>query len=68
MADGANTDDESDYRPGMRATAELGILSPLRSAGFSKLDIREASKELGIFTWNKLLMLVLHHASLTAKK
>ena len=27
VADGANTDDESDYRPGMRATAELGILS-----------------------------------------
>ena len=46
VADGANTDDENDYRPGMRATAELGILSPLRSAGFSKLDIREASKEL----------------------
>lgn len=53
VADGANTDDENDYRPGMRATAELGILSPLRSAGFSKLDIREASKELGIFTWDK---------------
>lgn len=53
VADGANTDDENDYRPGMRATAELGILSPLRSAGFSKQDIREASKELGIFTWNK---------------
>ena len=49
VADGANTDDESDYRPGMRATAELGILSLLRSAGFSKLDIREASKELGNF-------------------
>ena len=27
VADGANTDDENDYRPGMRATAELGILS-----------------------------------------
>lgn len=53
VADGANTDDENDYRPGMRATAELGILSPLRSAGFSKQDIREASKKLGIFTWNK---------------
>ena len=53
MADGANTDDESDYRPGMRATAELGILSPLREAGFSKQDIRDISKELGIFTWNK---------------
>jgi PP-loop domain protein len=37
----------------MRATAELGILSPLREAGFSKQDIRDISKELGIFTWNK---------------
>lgn len=53
VADGANTDDENDYRPGMRATAELGILSPLREAGFSKQDIRDISKELGIFTWNK---------------
>lgn len=53
VADGANTDDEKDYRPGMRATAELGILSPLRKAGFSKQDIRDVSEELGIFTWNK---------------
>lgn len=53
VADGANTDDENDYRPGMRATAELGILSPLREVGFSKQDIRDISKELGIFTWNK---------------
>ena len=53
VADGANTDDENDYRPGMRATAELGILSPLRMAGFSKQDIRDASQALGIFTWNK---------------
>lgn len=53
VADGANTDDENDYRPGMRATAQLGILSPLRAAGFSKQDIRDISKELGIFTWNK---------------
>ena len=53
VADGANTDDENDYRPGMRATAELGVLSPLRKAGFSKQDIRDVSKELGIFTWSK---------------
>ena len=53
VADGANTDDENDYRPGMRATAELGVLSPLRKAGFSKQDIRDASKALGIFTWDK---------------
>ena len=53
VADGANTDDENDYRPGMRATAELGVLSPLRQAGFSKQDIRDASKALDIFTWDK---------------
>lgn len=53
VADGANTDDENDYRPGMRATAELGILSPLRESGFSKQEIRDISKALGIFTWNK---------------
>ena len=53
VADGANTDDESDYRPGMRATAELGNLSPLRESGFSKQEIRDISKALGIFTWNK---------------
>ena len=30
VADGSNIDDEGDYRPGMKAIAELGIKSPFR--------------------------------------
>ena len=46
-------DDNGDYRPGLQAVAELGILSPLREHGFTKLDIRMLSKHLGLATWNK---------------
>ena len=53
LCDGSNTDDEGDYRPGMRALAELCIESPLRAAGLSKADIRELSREMGLPTWNK---------------
>ncbi len=53
VAEGSNLDDEGDYRPGMRAVAELGILSPLRAAGLSKKDIRALSKKMGLPTWDK---------------
>lgn len=53
IADGANIDDLSDYRPGMRANKELGIISPLKEAGMTKTDIRVLSKELNLPTWNK---------------
>lgn len=53
VAEGSNMDDESDYRPGMRAVAELGIQSPLRQARLTKADIRALSKELGLPTWDK---------------
>lgn len=53
VADGSNTDDDGDYRPGMRAIKELGVISPLKMAGLSKADIRELSKEFGLFTWDK---------------
>lgn len=53
LCDGSNTDDEGDYRPGMRALAELGIASPLRDAGLSKADIRALSREMGLATWDK---------------
>jgi len=52
-ADGANFDDRGDYRPGMEAARELGIRSPLMEAGFTKADIREVSRHLGLPTWNK---------------
>ena len=53
LADGTNADDSKDYRPGMRALRELGIVSPLREAGLTKADIRELSREMGLPTWNK---------------
>ncbi len=53
VLEGSNTDDVGDYRPGMRAIAELEIKSPLRKAGLSKADIRLLSRELGLTTWDK---------------
>lgn len=53
IAEGSNTDDDGDYRPGLQAVAELGIKSPLRRAGLRKADIRALSKSLGLPTWEK---------------
>lgn len=53
ILDGSNIDDLSDYRPGKIALEELGIKSPLLEAGWTKADIREYSKELGLPTWEK---------------
>lgn len=53
VAEGSNLDDLGDYRPGLQAIAELGILSPLRECGFSKEDIRALSKEMGLPTASK---------------
>ncbi|MBQ9345988.1 MAG: ATP-dependent sacrificial sulfur transferase LarE [Oscillibacter sp.] len=53
VADGSNADDTGDYRPGMRAAAELGIQSPLRDAGLTKADIRALSRRLNLPTWDK---------------
>ena len=53
VVEGSNLDDEGDYRPGLRAIEELKIKSPLRECGFTKSDIREASRELGLPTWDK---------------
>ena len=53
VAEGSNTDDTGDYRPGMRAIRELGVLSPLLEADLSKSDIRTLSKELSLPTWDK---------------
>ena len=48
VVEGSNTDDDGDYRPGRRAIAELGVMSPLRDAGLSKGEIRECLRELGV--------------------
>ncbi|MDR0917344.1 MAG: ATP-dependent sacrificial sulfur transferase LarE [Oscillospiraceae bacterium] len=53
IAEGSNTDDEGDYRPGLIAVREQGVLSPLRHSGLSKAEIRELSHERGLPTWDK---------------
>lgn len=53
VADGSHAGDEGDYRPGMRAAAEKGVRSPLREAGFTKEDIRQAAQAAGLPNWDK---------------
>lgn len=53
LLDGTNGSDEAGDRPGMRVLQELSVLSPLRHCGLTKTQIRQLSKEKGLFTWNK---------------
>jgi uncharacterized protein len=53
VAEASNADDDGDYRPGLAAVRELGVLSPLREVGLTKAEIRAYSKEMGLATWNK---------------
>lgn len=50
---GVNIDDLGDHRPGQRAAAEAGARFPLVDAGFTKDDVRAASRRLGLRTWDK---------------
>ena len=53
VADGANLDDTQEFRPGLQASRELNVRSPLKEAGLAKTDIREVSKMLNLPNWNK---------------
>ncbi|RYM05617.1 ATP-dependent sacrificial sulfur transferase LarE [Sporolactobacillus sp. THM7-7] len=53
LAAGINLDDTDDFRPGMRALREIGVVSPLKEAGMTKEDIRYFSKLYHLKTWNK---------------
>jgi uncharacterized protein len=53
VTEGSNLDDNGDYRPGLQAVAELGVVSPLREAGLTKDEIRRLSRQMGLPTWNK---------------
>lgn len=44
LLNGANTDDQGDYRPGMRAASEFRVLSPLADCGLNKADVRELAR------------------------
>jgi uncharacterized protein len=53
VVSGANVDDLGDYRPGLKAADEHGVRHPLVEVGFSKIDVREAARQLGVPTWDK---------------
>ena len=53
VAEGTNTSDLGDYRPGLKALGELKVDSPLLAAGLSKTDVRALSRMLGLPTWDK---------------
>ena len=50
---GVNLDDLGDHRPGQRAATESGAEFPMVIAGFTKADVRAASKAMGLRTWDK---------------
>jgi pyridinium-3,5-biscarboxylic acid mononucleotide sulfurtransferase len=53
IADGTNADDLSDHRPGARAARERAVASPLAALGFTKAEIRTASRARGLPTWDQ---------------
>jgi uncharacterized protein len=53
VALGVNLDDLGEHRPGQAAAAERGAVFPLVDAGFTKADVRAASRQLGLRTWDK---------------
>lgn len=53
IIDGTNFSDTKGYRPGLKALAELGVVSPLKEAELTKEEIRILSEKEGLPTWNK---------------
>ena len=53
VANGANTDDLGDHRPGMQAASENLVRSPMVEAGLDKAAVRRIAKELDIPIWDK---------------
>lgn len=53
IALGTNLDDLGDVRPGIAAARDRGAVMPLVDAGFTKADVRAASRGLGLRTWDK---------------
>lgn len=54
VATGTNADDAvAGFRPGIRAAAERGALTPLLDAGLTKAQVRAASRRWGLSTWDK---------------
>jgi len=53
IIDGTNASDAREYRPGLRAAAEAGVVSPLLEAGLGKPEVRSLAFSLGLEFWNQ---------------
>jgi pyridinium-3,5-biscarboxylic acid mononucleotide sulfurtransferase len=53
VVNGANIDDQGDFRPGMTAAVENSVTSPLIEAGMTKADVREMARLWGLPVWDK---------------
>ncbi|HIZ96425.1 MAG TPA: ATP-dependent sacrificial sulfur transferase LarE [Candidatus Ligilactobacillus excrementavium] len=54
VLDGTIMDDNDDYRPGLLAKKQAGVLSPLQTADLYKVDVRSLAKKIGLRNWNKV--------------
>jgi pyridinium-3,5-biscarboxylic acid mononucleotide sulfurtransferase len=53
IVNGANLDDQGDYRPGMTAATEHTVRSPLIECGFTKADVRALAAHWELPIWDK---------------
>ncbi|MEE9258734.1 MAG: ATP-dependent sacrificial sulfur transferase LarE [Nitrospinaceae bacterium] len=56
VLNGVNRDDLGDHRPGIDAAHEAGVLSPLAETGFTKQDVRDLARQMGLPNWEKPAM------------
>jgi len=53
LLNGANLDDQGDWRPGMQAAREFAVRSPLLEVGMTKADVRALARHWGLSVWDK---------------
>jgi pyridinium-3,5-biscarboxylic acid mononucleotide sulfurtransferase len=56
IVNGTNVDDLGDHRPGLESAREAEVRSPLCEAGFTKQDVRDLARQLGLPVWDKPAM------------
>jgi len=56
IVNGTNVDDLGDHRPGLVSAREANVRSPLCEAGFTKQDVRDLARQLGLSVWDKPAM------------
>jgi pyridinium-3,5-biscarboxylic acid mononucleotide sulfurtransferase len=53
IVNGTNVEDLGDYRPGLEAAKQAGVVSPMVELGFTKQDVRDGAAVIGLSVWDK---------------